>query len=72
MKILDVAETYSPHGGGVRTYLHNKLARAAAAGHEAVIVAPGERDCVEEANGGRIVWLPQYRSAASFSLTRSA
>lgn len=57
MKILDVAETYSPHGGGVRTYLHNKLARAAEAGHEAVIVAPGERDGVEDANGGRIVWL---------------
>ena len=57
MKIVDVAETYSPHGGGVRTYLHAKLAMAARAGHEAVIIAPGEADGVDEVDGGRIVWL---------------
>lgn len=41
MKIVDVCEFYAPEGGGVRTYIHSKLAAGAAAGHEVVIIAPG-------------------------------
>lgn len=62
MKIVDVSESYSEHGGGVRTYVHHKLAAAARAGHELVIVAPGHRDRVDEVDGGRIVWLESLRS----------
>ncbi|MDX2225442.1 MAG: glycosyltransferase [Rhodospirillaceae bacterium] len=56
-KFLDIAEFYSSHGGGVRTYVHQKLAAAAAAGHTCVVIAPGDADRVEQRRGGRIVWV---------------
>jgi len=56
MKIVDVAEFYAEQGGGVKTYIHQKLRAGAEAGHEIVIVAPGPTDGVEEKFGGRIVW----------------
>ena len=62
VKIVDVSESYSEHGGGVRTYVHHKLAAAARAGHELVIVAPGHRDRVDVVEGGRIVWVESLRS----------
>ncbi len=62
MKIVDVSESYSEHGGGVRTYVHHKLAAAARAGHEMVIVAPGHCDREDEVEGGRIVWVQSLRS----------
>jgi alpha-1,6-mannosyltransferase len=62
VKIVDVSESYSEHGGGVRTYVHHKLAAAARAGHELVIVAPGHRDREDEVEGGRIVWVQSLRS----------
>jgi alpha-1,6-mannosyltransferase len=56
MKVVDVCEFYSPQGGGVRTYVHAKLAAAAALGHEAVVIAPGERDEeVRLEDGGRLI-----------------
>ena len=58
MKIVDVAEFYAEEGGGVRSYIHQKLRAAAARGHEMVVVAPGQRDGEEERLGGRIVWVP--------------
>lgn len=57
MKIVDVAEFYANQGGGVKTYLHQKLSAGAAAGHEIVVVAPGPENGVEERHGGRIVWI---------------
>jgi alpha-1,6-mannosyltransferase len=57
MKIVDVAEFYAEKGGGVRTYIHQKLAAGAREGHEIVIVAPGPKDAVEHREGGRIIWL---------------
>jgi alpha-1,6-mannosyltransferase len=45
LKVLDLTEFYSPAGGGVRTYLHEKihwLADQAAFDH--VVVTPGPRD----------------------------
>lgn len=62
MKVLDVAESYSKHGGGVRTYIHHKLRAASAQGVEMVIVAPGTHNGVEAADGGRIVWVESPRS----------
>lgn len=62
MKIVDVSESYSERGGGVRTYVHHKLAAAARAGHEVVIVAPGHHDREDKVEGGRIVWVKGPRS----------
>ncbi len=58
MKIVDVCESYSERGGGVRTYVHAKLDAAARLGHEVVVVAPGREHRVVERPGGRIRWIP--------------
>lgn len=57
MKIVDVAEFYTDEGGGVKTYINQKLAAAKRLGHEMVIVAPGTKSGEEERHGGRIVWV---------------
>jgi alpha-1,6-mannosyltransferase len=57
MKIIDVAEFYAELGGGVRTYINQKLEAGARAGHEIVVVAPGPEDGEEERLGGRICWV---------------
>ena len=54
MKIVDVAGFYSPLGGGVKTYIEQKMALGAARGHEVVVIAPAEADGTEERPGGRI------------------
>lgn len=43
MRIVDVCAFYSPNGGGVRTYLENKLREAPRLGHEMILLVPGER-----------------------------
>jgi alpha-1,6-mannosyltransferase len=58
MKIVDVCEFYAPQGGGVRTYIHGKLAIGARLGHEIVVIAPGPHD--EEIcypGGGRVIFI---------------
>ncbi|MDD9939197.1 MAG: glycosyltransferase [Myxococcales bacterium] len=57
MKIVDVNEFYAERGGGVRTYVDQKLAACAAAGHELVVIAPGPEDREEARLGGRILWV---------------
>lgn len=57
MKIVDVNEFYAEQGGGVRTYVNQKLAAAACQGHEMVVIAPGPEDKVEERLGGRVIWV---------------
>lgn len=58
VKIVDVCAFYTPHGGGVKTYIDRKLAAGVAAGHEIVVIAPGMHDATEERfPGARIVWL---------------
>ena len=57
VKIIDLAEFYAPGGGGVRTYVDQKLRVAAALGHELVVVAPGPENRVELRGAGKIVWL---------------
>jgi alpha-1,6-mannosyltransferase len=52
MKIIDVCAFYTPHGGGVRTYINRKLAIGAAMGHEIVVIAPSEENSVEHREGG--------------------
>ncbi|WP_417320901.1 glycosyltransferase [Emcibacter sp.] len=57
MKLVDIAEFYSDQGGGVRTYIHQKLAAAKEAGHDCLIIAPGPETREEEREGGRIQWV---------------
>lgn len=58
MKIVDVCAFYAPKGGGVRTYVEQKLAAGPALGHEIVIIAPGEYDhCEMRGPGARIEWV---------------
>lgn len=44
MKIVDVCAFYSPRGGGVKTYIGQKLAAAERFGHDVTILAPGDQD----------------------------
>lgn len=64
MKIVDVAEFYSPTAGGVRTYVDQKLAAGAALGVEVVVIAPGPRAEVERRPGGKIIWVPAQKLVA--------
>jgi alpha-1,6-mannosyltransferase len=62
MKIVDVCAFYSPAGGGVRTYVDQKLAIGPKLGHEIVVIAPGDRDAViERGPGARIVTIASPR-----------
>jgi alpha-1,6-mannosyltransferase len=58
VKIVDVSGFYSEKGGGVRSYVHQKLAAAAVHGHDVTIIAPGDGHRVETRPGGKIVWVP--------------
>jgi alpha-1,6-mannosyltransferase len=59
MKIVDVCAFYTPHGGGVRTYINRKLAIGASMGHEIVVIAPGADDSIEyREGGGRVINIP--------------
>lgn len=57
MKIADVSGFYSETGGGVASYVRQKLDHAARWGHEIVVVAPGSESRTEQRPGGKIVWV---------------
>jgi len=62
MKIVDVCAFFTPHGGGVKTYIEQKLAIAPQLGHDITILAPGDRDAVIEVGpGARIVTIANPR-----------
>lgn len=48
MKIVDVCAFYSPRGGGVKTYVGQKLAIAGRMGQDITILAPADEDAVIE------------------------
>jgi len=50
MKIVDVCAFFSPRGGGVKTYVGQKLAMARAFGQDITILAPGDEDQTIEIN----------------------
>ncbi len=58
MKLVDVAEFYTLTGGGVRTYIDQKMAIGASLGHDVVVIAPGAEHKVEQRPGGRVIWVP--------------
>lgn len=62
MHIVDVCAFYSPHGGGVRTYVEQKLRIGPRLGHQITILAPGdEAEVIERGPDARIVLLPSPR-----------
>ena len=62
MRIVDVCAFYTPHGGGVKTYVERKLRAGPAAGHEIIILVPGEKAQVHHHGANaRIVSLPGPR-----------
>lgn len=64
MKIVDVCAFYSPQGGGVRTYVEQKLRIGPELGHEIVVLAPGDEHAViEHGPMARLVTIPSPRLA---------
>lgn len=62
MRIVDVCAFYAPRGGGVKTYVENKLRAARPGREEIIVVAPGKTDAtVRVAPGGRIVTMASPR-----------
>lgn len=62
MKIVDVCAFYSPQGGGVKTYVEQKLRTGPMLGHEIVILAPGDAHAVIEYGPmARVVTIPAPR-----------
>ncbi len=62
MRIVDVCAFYSPRGGGVRTYVEQKLVIGPRLGHDITILAPGARhEIVEYGPHARIEFLPSPR-----------
>ncbi|WP_133365748.1 glycosyltransferase [Qipengyuania sediminis] len=62
MRIVDVCGFYTPYGGGIRTYVEQKLALADRFGHDVTILAPDAEYGVREVGpGARIIGLPSPR-----------
>jgi len=57
MRIVRLANYVAPHSGGLRTSLRELGAGYLAAGHEPMLIIPGERDGDEQTAQGRVVTL---------------
>lgn len=57
MRVADISEFFSDFGGGVRTYVHQKLESASKAGVALTVIAPGPADRREKRLGGEIIWV---------------
>jgi alpha-1,6-mannosyltransferase len=57
MRIAEVAEFYSPTGGGVRSYIDRKFQATTARGHELFVIAPAAEDRFEPRSSGGVVWV---------------
>lgn len=62
MRLVDVSAFYTPHGGGVKTYVEQKMRIGPELGAEIVILAPGDRhEVIERGPRARIVTIPSPR-----------
>lgn len=62
MRLVDVCAFYTPHGGGVKTYVEQKLKIGPELGAEIVILAPGDHhEVIERGPNARIVTIPSPR-----------
>ncbi len=62
MHLVDVCAFYSPSGGGVRTYIEQKLAIGPQLGHKITVLAPGDAyTIVERGPDAQIITMPSPR-----------
>jgi alpha-1,6-mannosyltransferase len=61
LRIVHVANFYSPRSGGIRTAMHAMAGQYLSRGHEPVLVVPGKRDGVSDVDGVRVVSLAAPR-----------
>ena len=62
MRIVDVCGFYTPHGGGIRTYVEQKLSMAERMGQDITILAPDATRSVREISpSARIIGVPSHR-----------
>jgi len=62
MRIVDVCAFYSPHGGGVKTYVEQKMRIGPDLGHDITILAPGDRhEVIERGPHARLITIPGPR-----------
>ena len=62
MRLVDVSAFYTPHGGGVKTYVEQKMQIGPELGAEIIILAPGdEHEVIEFGPRARIVTIPSPR-----------
>lgn len=62
MRLVDVCAFYSPHGGGVKTYVEQKMRIGPALGHDITILAPGDRhEVIAAGPQARLVTIPSPR-----------
>ena len=57
MRIVRLANFVAPHSGGLRTCMRELGAGYLAAGHEPVLVIPGEADSDQQTTQGRVITL---------------
>lgn len=65
MKVLDINNLYSPSGGGVRIYHHEKLKWCKANGIENLLLYPASENTTTRVNGGMVKGLKSPRLAGS-------
>jgi alpha-1,6-mannosyltransferase len=62
MRIVDVCAFYSPQGGGVKTYVEQKMRMGPEFGHDITILAPGDRhEITEHGPNARLITIPSPR-----------
>jgi len=62
VRIVDVCGFYTPHGGGVRTYIEQKIRITPQLGHDLTVVIPGpEAKVIDRGPGARMVMIPSPR-----------
>jgi alpha-1,6-mannosyltransferase len=61
LRILDLCEFFSDRGGGVRSYLERMGKAATSAGHELIVVAPGDAHGKSQHSGMKLIRYPAPR-----------
>src|SRR5215831_16249402 len=66
MRIVQIANFYTPTSGGLRTCVEELGLGYVASGHERILVVPGEHDADEQTPSGRRVWISSPRLAGDY------
>jgi alpha-1,6-mannosyltransferase len=66
MRIVQVANFYTPTSGGLRTCVEELGRGYVAGGHERILVVPGEHDGDEQTPSGRRVWISSPRLGGGY------